>query len=59
MSLLVGGAELIYRGVYNIMGLYLIVTGTIASLFTLYEMQIHVTTRRNPHDKMIAFQGCL
>lgn len=40
-SLLLGGAELLYRGVYHSMVVYFIWTGGIAILFTVYEMQVH------------------
>eukprot|EP01043_Picozoa_sp_COSAG02_P000221 COSAG02_NODE_4_length_69935_cov_46.806590_29_plen_824_part_00 len=40
-SLVVCGAELVFRGVYSIMEVYLIFTGLLAILFTLYEMQVH------------------
>jgi len=41
MSLVVSAIEMLYRGVYHGMVLYLLVNGTVASLFTVYQTQIH------------------
>ncbi len=40
-SLVVCGAELLFRSVYSITEVYLIFTGLLAIIFTLHEMQVH------------------
>lgn len=40
-SLVVNGFELLSRGGFVNMGMYIIFTGALATVFTLYEMQVH------------------